>query len=148
MAQRLVLKCYEDKVQLQDLQNFVSRAKEINLGWRQEVSVELVGGLILLGLPIPEKTPVTVNGRRVVRRKKTKKEEAAEKQIEQHKKDVKEGKETPAHVPPVNAEKKRRVKCPVCNWRKDVVGGKIKKHQSQGVTCEGSGQPVPKKGKK
>jgi hypothetical protein len=108
-------------------------------------------GQFFFGMKIPGNKPVKVNGRRIVKIKKTKTEEAAEKQVQEYKEDVKSGKREPGNVPAVNKKRETRKKCPVCNWRKGVNSkGEIVKHQAKGVTCPGSGKKpvVAKKGKK
>jgi hypothetical protein len=137
-------------LQLQDFKNFVERAEEIGFGRRQVISVDQGDdNTLFFGISIPKNKPVVVNGRRVVVRKKTKVEEAAAKQIEDHKEAVKTKKVVTGNVAPVKGAvpANRKKKCAVCGWRKGVTSkGLIVSHQSKGKKCPGSDQkPAPTK---
>lgn len=151
MAQRLVLRARNGEFQLSDLKMFVERAQEAGITLKTMVPVETEmeekGLTVFFGVPIPESAAVKVNGRRVRRVVKTKKEKEVEQQIEDHKKKIENKEEVLGYVEPVGGKKKpKKAKCPDCGWRKEVVtrNGKqvIKKHQTQGKICNGSDTPV------
>jgi hypothetical protein len=145
MGQRLVLKTTEGKVTLSDLQAFVETCE----------SYKMVKGTVLegsgdftLSVSLPRDQRV-ISGRRVRVKGKTKQGRAIEDQIEKHKEDKKNG-DSEGYVPPAGRKKKapvRKVKCPICGWRKELVtrgGIKVfKNHTVKGILCAGSGQHAP-----
>jgi uncharacterized cupredoxin-like copper-binding protein len=154
MGKRLVCKIEGGSVDFGEFEKFIATAK--NYGVKKAavmtVSASEKGHRVTLTVDVPNDTAV-VAGEPVKVKKKTKKQEKVEKQIQEHKEKKKNG-EDEAYVPPVGrktAPKQQKVKCPECNVRKPVVtvaGQKVlKPHTVKGEECPGSGLQIVKQSK-
>lgn len=170
MGRQLVLKVTSEEMAFSEMRTFVKAATDMKVRGSALVTVYVTdeaGKLVANVSRVPNKTvrfivniPDTAESvlptrRRIVRRikKKTPHEKAVAKQIAEHKEKKASG-EKIAYVPPVGHKgppKPIKVKCPVCNVRKQVVTvsrlKSIKPHVSHGEPCSGGGTQVVKVGK-
>ena len=119
MAQRLAMrtKLREENGDLiifsSDFREFVRRMDELgNIGPRGQIRVEKDEDGIFFWIPIPGSQRVLPTGKKVVIKRKTKKEIAVAEQIATHKKNVQNKVPTPGRIPGVGVKptKKRRVR--------------------------------------
>lgn len=142
MAQRLVLKLKaSENTSLGELKKFFDTAKEYGLPLTTEIVVD---SDVRLSTVLPDKAHI-VSGKKVSLKPKTAKQKRVEKQIENHKEEKAEGKDS--YVSPEGRKtqpKPKRIKCPSCGFRKPLVtvaGVKvIKPHVIKGEPCEGGGK--------
>lgn len=138
MSQKLVLSVEDEKIQLQDLTEFVNRCIQLKFQPRAEIAVEHHSseGKIYFTVAIPE--PVT-------KTKTTNVQKQVVKQIEEHKEALAAGEEVPGHVPAIIKTPVVKKRCPLCNGIKPLTrNGYFKSHMSNGKKCLGSGKD-PKK---
>lgn len=151
MAQRLVLRAKEGTVPLSELRRFVETAEEYGAGGAS-ASYDLEKKELRIMLSLPKDVRV-VDGRKVKIKPKTKRQQAVDEQIKEHKESKKSGKGE-GYVPPVGRKtppKGMKVKCPVCDTKKAVVKvsgvESVKPHISRGEPCLGSGAQVVSAGR-
>lgn len=151
----LVLKTEDGELLLEDLIIFGTQAVKNGRKRGDKVAVDwLTDGELQFTVqvndpePEPEPEPVKKRKRTItpksVRAEKERRERA-QKQIEEHR--ALPPDQRPGYVPPVEGTpKQRKVKCPVCGWKKPVVtiGGIkfIKPHVRNGEECRGGSTQV------
>lgn len=147
----LVLKTKGNELLLKDVILFGAEAVKNGRTREDKVKVSKVGTELRFTIAInppkpqvstPKKKTIT---KKSVRAQKEQKERVAQ-QIAEHKKKKAAGEHT-SYVPPVaGTVTNRKVKCPVCNWKKPVVtigGAKmVKPHIRNGEPCNGGGTQV------